>query len=189
MTVLAVAALLAYKRPLMSWELSIFTHINNLPESWHTVFLVITALGSTWMAAASVAATFLLKLYWLTWRLAVSVLAGYSVAYVLKTGIGRPRPENLYPEVHIRVAEELAGFPSAHAMLVTIIVMTVLPFLPKLWGWIAGGLLVAAVCASRIYLGVHAPLDIIGGVAIGVTVVYAIRLLPQKIRNLFRLGG
>lgn len=151
---------------------------------------MLTHIGSTWMAVGVVAITFIAKMYWLTWRLAFSILAGYSAVLVLKTGLERPRPEFLYPDtgVHLRISETLAGFPSGHSMVITVVALTLLPFLPKIWRWIFAGVAIILIGMSRIYLGVHAPLDIAGGIAIGAIVVCAVRLLPQKIKHFLRLG-
>jgi len=188
--VLAASTFLAWQRPVMGWEQRIFSYINNLPESLKMTAVILTHIGSTWMAVGVVAIAFIAKMYWLTWRLAFSILAGYSVVLVLKTGLERPRPEFLYPnsDVHLRVSETLAGFPSGHSMVITVVALTLLPFLPKVWRWIIAGLFIGLIGLSRIYLGVHAPLDIAGGIAIGAIVVCVIRLMPQKIRRFFRLG-
>lgn len=172
----------------MSWEQSVFSYINNWPESWRTAMLAITMLGGTWMAAVTVALTALVKMYWLSWRLAFSVLAGYAPVLVLKLWLERPRPEGLYPDIHLRVGETLAGFPSGHSMIISVIMLTLLPFMPKVWRWILAGLFIAVIGLSRVYLGVHAPLDILAGVSIGAIVVCTIRLMPAKIRRFFRLG-
>lgn len=186
--VLGVSTFLAWKHPVMSWEQTVFHYINGWPESWRTAVAAITMLGSTWMAAVAVAATALAKMYWLSWRLAFSILAGYGPVLVLKLWLERPRPEGLYPDVHLRIGETLAGFPSGHSMIITVIMLTLLPFMPKVWRWIFAGLLIAVVALSRVYLGVHAPLDIVAGASIGAIVVCTIRLMPAKLQRIFRLG-
>ena len=40
--------------------------------------------------------------------------------------------------------------------------------------------LAAAVAFSRVYVGVHYPLDVIGGAALGVLVSYALRALVRR---------
>lgn len=187
--VLAGSTYLAWQKPVMGWEQRVFEYLNNLPDGLRLSMLAITMIGSTWMAAASVVVTALAKMYWLSWRLAVSIIAGYGAVFILKEWLlERPRPEGLYPDVHLRVGETLAGFPSGHSMLITVITLTMLPFLPKIWRWIIAGSLIALIGFSRIYLGVHAPLDVVAGIAIGVIVVCGIRILPGKIRHFFRLG-
>jgi membrane-associated phospholipid phosphatase len=78
------------------------------------------------------------------------------------------------------------GFPSWHAAAITVIMLTLLPYLRGKWR-LAVPLLIAAVCISRLYLGVHIPLDIVGGVALGTAIVASIRILPQHIRVLLRI--
>jgi membrane-associated phospholipid phosphatase len=185
---LAASTFLAWKYPVMSWEHAVFNYVNNWPESWRAAVAAITMLGGTWMAAVTVAVTALTRMYWLSWRLAFSILAGYGPVLALKLWLERPRPEGLYPDIHLRVAETLAGFPSGHSMVITVIMLTLLPFMPKVWRWILAGLLIAVIGLSRIYLGVHAPLDIVAGVSIGAIVVCTIRLMPAKIRRFLRLG-
>lgn len=188
--VLAASTYLAWHNPVMGWERRLFSYINNLPDSLKTTAVILTHIGSTWMAVGVVAITFISKMYWLTWRMAFSILAGYGAVLILKTGLERPRPEFLYPntDVHLRISETLSGFPSGHSMVITVVALTLLPFLPKIWRWIFAALFIGLIGLSRVYLGVHAPLDIAGGIAIGAIVVCTIRLMPQKIRHFLRLG-
>jgi undecaprenyl-diphosphatase len=78
------------------------------------------------------------------------------------------------------------GFPSGHTMMITVAVLSLWPYLPRRWRWFFL-LLIPLMGLSRIYLGVHAPLDVIGGFAVGAVVVGAMRSLPVFIRKFFRL--
>lgn len=140
------------------------------------------------MAVATVGMTYLLRLYWLSWRLALSIMVGYAAVYGLKVVFDRPRPEQLVDSAVTRTAESWPGFPSGHAMLITVIMLTLLPYLPRFWRWIFVPAMIAAVALSRIYLGEHMPLDVVGGIAIGAMVVCLIRILPQSVRTILRLG-
>jgi membrane-associated phospholipid phosphatase len=62
------------------------------------------------------------------------------------------------------------------------------PYLPKMWRWIVPVAGIGAVAWSRMYLGLHAPLDIVGGFAIGMGVVAFIRVLPSKVSHFLRLN-
>lgn len=167
-------------------ELSIFRHINSWPDGLRTLFLVGTiAPESTWMAVAAVVVTFALKLYRLAWQLAAACISGYVLGYAAKHVIARPRPAVLLPDVHVRVQESGMGFPSGHTLIITIIALILFPYLPKGWRW--GVLvLIPIVALSRLYLGVHAPLDVIGGFALGLMVVAAMRLLPGRLKEILR---
>lgn len=88
----------------------------------------------------------------------------------------------------MRWADSGAGFPSGHVMVVTIILLTFMPYLPKMWRWILPIVGITAVSWSRMYLGLHAPLDIIGGFAIGVGVVTFVKILPKSVGNFLRLS-
>lgn len=58
------------------------------------------------------------------------------------------------------------GFPSDHALFVWVIVFAVAYALPrKRWLWALLALLAVLVCLGRVLALVHAPIDIIGGLA------------------------
>lgn len=180
---LAGTAYLALTRTLVGLELHVFRFINDWPDRLRGFFLVATmAPESLWIALAVVIVTFLLKMYRLAWQLAVATLGGYAAVFALKHVIARARPVELVQDVSARVQETGMGFPSAHTMIITIIVLLMWRYLPK-FGRLLLLILIPIMALSRIYLGVHAPLDVIGGFALGVGVVACMRLLPRKMRE------
>lgn len=180
---LCASTYLALKHTPSSEEVSVFRHINNLPDSLRLVGKITSfAKDSTWIALVAVIGTFLFKKWQLSWRLSASILAGYVVTFGLKHFIARPRPAQLLSDVHVRWADTGNGFPSGHAMVVTVILLTFLPYLPKAWRIVVPLAGIGAVGFSRVYLGLHMPLDVIGGFAIGLAIVSFVRILPQPIK-------
>ena len=56
---------------------------------------------------------------------------------------------------------------------------------------VLGTLFALAVAASRMYVGAHLPLDVLGGAALGLTVAGAVRLLagrPDRAHPVLRAG-
>nr|PZN91780.1 MAG: hypothetical protein DIU52_01335 [bacterium] len=136
--------------------------------------LEITALGSTLVLAiiAGTAAVFL----WLTrhrfsvYILTLSFVAANVLNLVLKVLYDRPRPDAV-PTI---VTSESPAFPSGHALSAFAIYGTLaylvarLEPTPRLRAatWVVAALIILAVGASRVYLGVHYPSDVIAGFAI-----------------------
>jgi undecaprenyl-diphosphatase len=170
------------------WESSWFTAINGWSEGWYRFFTIATFFGSTWMALVSVVTVFAFRMYRLAWRLAFTIIGAYGVAYLAKHIIGRERPAELLANVHARAVETGMGFPSGHATLSTVIACTVWPYLPAKLRYVVVPLFIGVVCLSRLYLGVHFPLDIVGGIAIGIAAVSFVRILPRALRTFLRLA-
>jgi undecaprenyl-diphosphatase len=107
----------------------------------------------------------------------------------LKALIPRDRPTLRYPEpralVHVPGTH---SFPSGHAATSFACAAALTWFAPQL----AGPLLVlaAAIAFSRVYVGVHYPLDVAGGAALGAAIGVATALLlrgaarPRSTREL-----
>ena len=105
-------------------------------------------------------------------------LADWS-AMGLKALIDRPRPPLRYaePKTLVPVPHD-ASFPSGHAAT-SFAAATMLAFaFPRLAPFLY--VLAAAVAFSRVYVGVHYPLDVIGGAALGVLVAVVLRLLLSR---------
>jgi undecaprenyl-diphosphatase len=105
----------------------------------------------------------------------------------LKALVDRPRPPLRYSEPKTLVAlPHDASFPSGHAAT-SFAAATMLVFaFPRLAPFLY--VLAAAVAFSRVYVGVHYPLDVIGGALLGVLVAVVLRLLVSR-RTQHRLNA
>ena len=130
------------------------------------------------MLALVVAA--LLRNVWVLVVVAVAVLAADGIAGIVKDAVGEKRPREPDPLVTIPHSH---SFPSGHTAT-SFAGATALSLLyPR--GTPAFFLLAAAIAYSRLYVGVHFPLDILGGIVIGVAT--ALLLLAAARRRSTRL--
>ena len=116
---------------------------------------------------------------WLTW---IAIALADWTATGLKALVDRPRPPERYaePKTLVPVPHD-ASFPSGHAAT-SFAAATMISFaFPRLAP--ALFVLAAAVAFSRVYVGVHYPLDVLGGAVLGVLVATALRLLARGLRR------
>ena len=102
--------------------------------------------------------------------LVVTAIGGGLVDSAVKIAVNRPRPVVEEPLAHAFGK----SFPSGHAMSSTVtygaLLLVFLPIVPRAWRKVAIAfvmLLVLAIGASRLLLGVHFVSDVIGGYALG----------------------
>lgn len=123
-------------------------------------------------------------------RLALYFLAGFYLNEQLKALFHTPRPFTIEPGV-VRSQAALAtakgnGFPSGHAQSSTTFWGLAAVYGRRAWLTAVAVLLVVVVSLSRLYLGVHLPVDIVGGILVGLAVVSAgaaidrLRLAPRR---------
>jgi undecaprenyl-diphosphatase len=141
-----------------------------------SIMLEITSLGtgSTVMMIVGVAALFLaLTRHRYSAALLLATTAGGGfLNIVLKHYFERPRPHVFEWGTHALSS----SFPSGHAMSATIVYTTVAYLAARLqrrlWEraltMIVAALLILAISASRVYLGVHYPSDVAAGMIIGI---------------------
>ena len=107
--------------------------------------------------------------------LSIVLLTLIPIGIVAKEIIERPRP--LIPETGFLIpADSKFSFPSGHALIVSAGAATVLSLFrdsrKKLSISLALTIESALVCVSRVYVGGHYPLDVIGGILLGVGISF-----------------
>lgn len=150
------------------------------------VFAAITWVGSLAVLLPLAIAGAVGLAPWQGWRAAsfapASLLATAALAHVWKIAFERARPD-LFPSLTAMPSD--ASFPSAHAAQAAAVALALLlqagsvirrPAAIALS--VALSLLVAAVAASRVYLQVHFPTDVVAGLALAAGVVLGLRALP-----------
>jgi undecaprenyl-diphosphatase len=171
---LAVSAALVGAWLPLRWDLPIQRFVEgHRTSSLNSLFRVVTRLGST--TVVIVASSFLVLLTWRRCR-AVSIaivaatLARPLLEFTLKSIVGRARPD-LERMVH----GEGYSFPSGHTFA-AIALYGLLPVVvglytrSRLLWWasvLASGLVIIAIGASRVYLGVHWTTDVLGSMLLG----------------------
>ncbi|AFY40369.1 phosphoesterase PA-phosphatase related protein [[Leptolyngbya] sp. PCC 7376] len=142
-----------------------------LGDRWLSFFLTITHLGD------QPSYIVLLSLYfWL-----VSPVQGRQLGlvlslsiisnFLLKDAFSLPRPYLLNPDVATPAAFEKQSsfsFPSGHAQGITTVWVTIAHYQQKTWVWTVAIALIFLVALSRVYLGVHFPIDVIAGIFVGI---------------------
>ena len=166
--VLFIAATLASRsQEISQWELWLFRAVYNLPQFLHSTFVFITQFGSIYMLGLLAVFFLLRRHYHILLRLLMTGTLAYTATGVAKDLWGRIRPHELLSDVvSLEYVVRGPGFPSGHTALAAALALTLGYYWHHRYKWVVVALIVG-VSLSRIYLGVHLPLDIVGGFAIG----------------------
>jgi len=137
--------------------------------------------GAIWILIAVLAAIYCRRPAIFLYVTLADLIAGVSSA-LLRHAIGRERPTLRFPEPHPLVhVPGNPSFPSGHAATSFACAATLAWLTPL--SPVALYALAALIAFSRVYVGVHYPLDVIGGAALGLGVATALRLLVEARRR------
>lgn len=158
----------------------VFVH-TQVPASLTGVFEAITWSGSAVVLVPLVSlatlALLLRRCRQEALLLAASALSGAGLVYLVKTWVGRARPD-LWPSA----VYAGSSFPSGHTLVVAAVGTAAALSLMRLWpaarAWAVGGALcwTLLVAASRLVLGVHWPTDVLAAACIGATIPLVLSL-------------
>jgi membrane-associated phospholipid phosphatase len=175
--VLATSALMA-SRGTYGWEAAAFHAINGLPGNIRPFIWALNQYGTAITIPLAAVAALLFRKWRMALSLAVSGVAVYWLAKIIKDYVARGRPAALLDGVMERetFAPLSLGYPSGHAAVAWAITIVVLAYLGRPWRIVAVALGII-VPLYRMYVAAHLPLDLIGGAALGVTVASLLNLL------------
>jgi undecaprenyl-diphosphatase len=160
----------------MPWEISMINLIGQLRNPTPDSFMVFaTQLGSgTFIIISSILIILMLiisKKFNCAWIIAISLLGQEIISSLIKHLVARARPDIL---THLVQADGYS-FPSGHSLaaavfyglLAYLLTQSIKKPVYRYGIWILAFGLIVLVGFSRIYLGVHWPTDILGGILLG----------------------
>ena len=150
--------------------------VQSVAAPWlDTLMTWITDLGSEEAYVALMVVTYLAVDARAGRALGITLLLSFQLNQYAKGWFDTARPFELDASV-IRTQRAVdgalgPGFPSGHAQSATTFWGLAAALVGRVWFWVVAALLIVLVAFSRVYLGVHVPADILGGLLIGTVVV------------------
>jgi membrane-associated phospholipid phosphatase len=183
--VLLLSAIPVHANSISDTEKSVFRAVNDLPSAIYPVpAWLFMQLGNFLVVPITALVALVARRFRMAATIAVAGMGTYVLAKVVKRFVERGRPSRLVPDVHIYGAESHGlGFVSGHVAVITAIAVAVWPYLGRR-GRIAMVVLAGTVGLLRMYVGAHLPLDIVGGIGLGVACGGLARLLLGAPRTL-----
>jgi membrane-associated phospholipid phosphatase len=158
-------------------EAAVFRVLNGTTVLPFVLVWPVMQLGNVFIVPTTAAVAAFFRRWRLAAELLVAGLGTYVAAKVVKGIWPRGRPDGLLSDVVIRGDDALGrGFVSGHAATLTALAVVAWPWLGRR-GRIAVAAVVVVVCLTRVYVGAHLPLDVVGGAGLGLAIGGAVRLL------------
>jgi membrane-associated phospholipid phosphatase len=181
--VLLVTALAVRRDRVSLGEAKAFRVVNGLPDALHAPAWAIMQLGTLGAAPVAAGMAWLADDRELAGRLLASGTGTWALSKLVKQMVRRPRPAALLAGTRRRGRDAAGlGYLSGHAGVAVALGAAALPRL----GTTGRALTVAAVPVvglTRVYVGAHLPLDIVGGAALGLAVEALVSLATSGNRH------
>jgi membrane-associated phospholipid phosphatase len=176
------AAMATARAGVPEWDASLFRRLNALPDVLAPIVwgpMQAGALGAPLAVGAVLLASGHTRV---GMRTAATGAVAWAAAKAVKRSVARGRPGDHIDGTRLRMgsADHGLGFPSGHAAVVVTLVSGIPSSAHPAWK-AAGVLLAATVGVSRIYVGAHYPLDVIGGWALGATIADCARIAEASV--------
>lgn len=184
--VLVLAMLAVRGASVSAAERAIFRAVNDLPAALYPVLWPFQQLGAVLVGPILAVVAFALRRVRLGVALLLATAAKLGLERLVKEIVSRPRPgTSIGRDIHARGTVSLHGpsFVSGHAVLVAALASVIAPYLRGRWRVLPWAI-VAVVMVTRVYVGAHNPLDVIGGAALGIAIGGCLNLIvgvPERV--------
>jgi undecaprenyl-diphosphatase len=160
-------------------EERVFRAVNSLPDGLAPTLWLLMQAGSLAGVGVVSALARASGRRALAWRLGTTGTVVWAGCKLVKRAIGRGRPAAHLDGVVVRgAAQSGLGYPSGHAAVAWTLAGLATPVLPA-GGACAAWTVASLVGVARQYVGAHLPVDIAGGIAVGVA---ATAITPSLLR-------
>ena len=182
--------LVAFDSPIQTWLRG------DLPAALTIFFKLVTSVIDPMGIIIWVSALALFFLY-KKWKLEAALLAGNLVLHGILIKLIKLVYQRSRPSLSHLVKEGGYSFPSGHAMATAVVVGTLIIIVQQrmqnqqIKRLVQGLLLlfILTIMASRVYLGVHYPTDVIGGALLGFAIINIEFPFYDKLRFQWRFKG
>jgi glycosyltransferase 2 family protein len=173
--VVVAGGLAAHHGHVFAFDADLFRLVNQVPDALGRPLLAVMQLGALAAVPVVTAVALAARRPRMARDLALSGVLAWALAKLVKALVGQARPVALRGGVVVRGLGTGLGYPSGHAAVAAALATAAGPWLPRparRATWWA----VWLVALGRIYAGVHLPLDVLGGAALGWAVAAAMHL-------------
>ena len=146
-----------------------FHAVNDLPGWLYQPLWVFQQFGNLFVALGiGVVVLSLLRRWWVAAAVVGAAVLKLAGERVVKQVVERSRPGTTIGDIHLHGAVPIHGlsFASGHAVIATAVATLLTPVLHGRWR-VVPWIVVALNGLARIYVGAHNPLDVLGGVGLG----------------------
>lgn len=165
----------------LSFEYSILNFFESIRTPFlNSLFIGITQLGSFDFYITVIPILFFIINEKIAYRFLFRLIICYGLNTILKNTFKLPRPSKELIDVLFEESGGGYGFPSGHAQNATVFWLS---FYTEFKRWIfliIGLIMIFLISISRLYLGVHFFMDVVGGIFIGIVFLFLYIYLLQK---------
>lgn len=151
----------------LEWGIPIIEWFQDLGTVWLSPMEFFSFLGTEYFIMFVMPVLFWCYDTSLGFRLGLALLTSDGIKEILKISFSTPRPFWVTDRVKALAVETSFGVPSGHAQIAVVLWGRLASFFKQRWVTILCILLILLISASRLYLAVHFPTDVLAGWLVG----------------------